>query len=162
MLEIKSFEVDLANPEDVQSKLHKAEDIAAIARKEAEAAAQVAERWDRVLKVLRGAAAADAQADFVVTGNNGATTVVDVKASSGGEGTSRELALAVIEEAGGPISAADVRAALPQFKKDTMAWTLSNLAKEHAVQRLRMGVYAPLSYRPQEIFVSSIGEETDT
>ena len=133
--------VNLGDPDDVLAKLPEARRVAKGLRKEAEQLVAQAEAWDRLVNVLEGIAphtdvAADETAD--------------------GDASSIDVVVGILEATGGPITVAGVHEITRgQFTRKTTGWALWKAVQLHRARQEGRGIYAPLSYQPEEIFPES-------
>lgn len=66
--------------------------------------------------------------------------------------TSRMQVREIIDKIGGPASVAEVTEKTnPPIKQKTVGWALWKEAEEGKIKAISNGVYAPLSYQPQEL-----------
>jgi hypothetical protein len=66
------------------------------------------------------------------------------------DGTAGDEVLKTLTQLDRPVKIADVHAALPDLAKKTVGWWLWRLATDGKITRVKQGIYAPLSYTPDE------------
>jgi hypothetical protein len=136
--------IDITNNEDIRAKLPELEDLIKRRRRELD-------KLDATVDKLAAQAGVKRQRPTVKARvrRNGA----------GGERpagpirrTSRIQVREIIEDIGGPATVAEVTEKTnPPIKQKTVGWALWKEAEQGAIRTVANGVYAPLSYQPEEL-----------
>jgi hypothetical protein len=130
-----SFEVDLADLESVKERVPELERIVAEKRGAATTAAREYSQWSDLLKRLR-----------LLIGEG-----ADNESTKRGVGKSTSnLVVRVVEEAGGPVRAAEIHERLKGINPGTVGWAISNATNERRIKRVGYGVYAPMDWGPAQ------------
>jgi hypothetical protein len=154
------IQVDLGDLEDMRRKLPAVTERARVARVIRAAQSKLialgdqAEHWERLEAVLRELVpdtSSDASSDdgaSVATLEPSAEPEVADRRTLG----SVESAVAILEQAGEPMSVAQVHAQLPQFSRKTVGWALWKAKQlDRAKSMPGKGVYGPMSYQPMQL-----------
>lgn len=133
----KTFEINIADLEEVRSKIPEVEAIVEAKRDEVSTAQREFAYWQQVLDRLR-----------LLSGPPRSE-----RASDNGEvvrkPTATDEVLRIVNESGVPLRASEVISRLEnRLPRDTVNWALWKLNRENRVQRVGTGVYASLDYEP--------------
>lgn len=169
--DVLPLKVDLTDPADVAANLPRARSVATKMRELAKLAQDQADAWDRLVLVLEGIAGppngtgAKADSADTIVSDETTDTITEYQSKPGRTTerrlpSSEEVVLTIVNQTGEPITTAEVRKlAPPSLKPDTVTWALWKLKSDDRIRHLRKGVYAPVSYQPEEIFSSSESDE---
>jgi hypothetical protein len=141
-----SFEVDLADLDSIKERLPELERIVGEKHRVAEDAAIEYAQWSDLLKRLRYLAD-----DSPEDGSGRPRSVTR---------TASDMVVRMLDEAGGPLRAAQIGSRLPQINPGTLGWVLSTAAKEGRIKRLEHGLYAPADWGSSQPELLT-GEEED-
>ncbi len=144
--------IDITNNDDIRAKLPELEDLIRRRRRELD-------KLDATVDKLAAQAGVKRQRP---------TVKARARKNGGGERpsgpvrrTSRVQIREIIEAAGGPMTVTEVTEKTnPPLKQKTAGWALWKEAEVGTIKAIANGVYAPLSYQPEEL-VPSNGEGGD-
>lgn len=140
--------IDITNNDDIRAKLPELEDLIRRRRRELD-------KLDATVDKLAAQAGVKRQRPSGKAGR--------AKRNGGGERpsgpvrrTSRVQVREIIADIGGPATVAEVTEKTnPPIKQKTAGWALWKEAEEGTIKTIANGVYAPLSYQPEELVPAS-------
>lgn len=157
---VPELTVNLADSADVQAKLPEARKIADDLRARAKELQEQADGWDRLVHVLEGMPVAvngdKKKVTKPITGTVTGPPVERPERPARGGPTSTDVVVTILDQTGGPMTVAEVHKLAPQYERKTVGWALWKADQLGRAQALPgKGVYAPMSYQPEQIFPSS-------
>ena len=139
--------IDITNNDDIRAKLPELEDLIRRRRRELD-------KLDATVDKLAAQAGVKRQRPTVKArvGKRGNSD----RPSGPVRRTSRIQIREIIESIGGPATVAEVTEKTnPPIKQKTVGWALWKEAEQGTIRTVSNGVYAPLSYQPQELVPSN-------
>jgi hypothetical protein len=165
MSQDEHLQIDLADPEDIRRKLPDARKLYAQKRRELEDLARQVQQWGDLISVLGRVVGEDVEVGKPVSISAGARVRTSGYASpSGKRAPAQDQAVAALEAIGHPTGPTE----LYRFMRDhdmnvpknanALGAALWGAEKKGRVKRATNGLYAPLTWEPEQEFALHVGE----